>query len=87
VGNNAVHPGEIEINDTAEIAYNLFSMMNFIVEDRITRPKQITALYDQLPADARKAIEDRDTRKPGSSKSKSILPTNSDHILSDDHKV
>lgn len=29
IGNNAVHPGEIEINDTPEIAHNLFGMMNF----------------------------------------------------------
>src|ERR1700721_3154236 len=31
IGNNAVHPGEININDTPEIAHNLFSMRNFIV--------------------------------------------------------
>ncbi len=60
VGNNAVHPGELEINDTPEIAHNLFNMMNFIIEDRISRPKHIQALYDQLPDGARKAIEKRD---------------------------
>lgn len=63
VGNNAVHPGEINLNDTPEIAHNLFAMMNFIVEDRISRPKQIATLYAQLPEGARKAIEDRDVKK------------------------
>jgi hypothetical protein len=63
IGNNAVHPGEIEINDTPEIAHNLFSMLNFIVEDRIARPKQIASLYLQLPEGARKAVESRDAPK------------------------
>lgn len=62
VGNNAVHPGELIINDTPEIAYNLFKMMNFIVEDRIARPRQIAQLYSQLPEGARKAIESRDIK-------------------------
>jgi len=61
IGNNAVHPGEMEINDTPEIAHNLFSMMNFIIEDRISRPKHIFALYNQLPEGARNAIEKRDS--------------------------
>jgi hypothetical protein len=60
VGNNAVHPGEIEINDTPEIAHGLFDMMNFIIEDRISRPKHIQSLYSSLPEGARKAIEARD---------------------------
>jgi hypothetical protein len=60
VGNNAVHPGEINLNDTPEIAHQLFSMVNFIVEDRITRPSEITVLYESLPETARKAIEERD---------------------------
>lgn len=60
VGNNAVHPGEIQINESPDIAHSLFDMMNFIVEDRISRPKHIEKLYGQLPEGARTAIEKRD---------------------------
>lgn len=60
IGNNAVHPGEIDVNDTPEIAQSLFDMLNFIVDDRISRPKHIQALYDKLPEAARKAIAKRD---------------------------
>lgn len=61
VGNNAVHPGEIDLNDTPEMGQHLFEMINFIIEDRITRPKQIAALYEKLPEKAREAIVRRDT--------------------------
>lgn len=61
VGNNSVHPGELEINDNPEIAHSLFDMINFIVEDRIARPRQISALYAKLPEAARSAIATRDT--------------------------
>lgn len=60
VGNNAVHPGEIDLNDTPEIAQNLFQMINFIVQNRITSPKEIEDLYNQLPQGSREAIEKRD---------------------------
>ncbi len=63
IGNNAVHPGEIVIDDTTDIAQKLFSMINFIVEDRISRPKEISMLYDSLPEDVKKKIESRD-KKP-----------------------
>lgn len=60
VGNNAVHPGEINLQDTPEMAQRLFEMVNFIVEDRIAHPKQIQALYGKLPEDAREKIAKRD---------------------------
>ncbi len=60
VGNNAVHPGEINLNDSPEMGQHLFSMINFIIEDRITRPKHVAALYAKLPEAAREAIEKRD---------------------------
>ena len=65
VGNNAVHPGEIVLDDTPEVAIALFEMLNVIVEHRISIPKRIRAQYDELPEAARKAIEKRDA-KPAS---------------------
>ena len=60
IGNNAVHPGELNINDDPNIAHSLFEMMNFIVEDRITKPKKIAELYNVLPKGALKAVDKRD---------------------------
>lgn len=64
VGNNAVHPGEIQLDDTPELAAQLFSMINFIVEDRISRPREIGELFAKLPLGAIKAIEKRDQATP-----------------------
>lgn len=60
VGNNAVHPGELDSNDTPDIAHQLFRMINFIADDRIARPKEIEALYAKLPQAAKDAISKRD---------------------------
>lgn len=60
VGNNAVHPGEIDLQDTPEVAHSLFKLINLIVHDRISRPKEVQALYDALPNGAREAIQRRD---------------------------
>ncbi len=60
IGNNGVHPGEIELNDNPEITNSLFEMINFIVEDRISRPKKVADLYKVLPKGALEAVEKRD---------------------------
>lgn len=62
VGNNAVHPGEINLDDRPETANSLFSLINFIVEDQISRPKKVAEMYDFLPEKAREAIEKRDAK-------------------------
>jgi hypothetical protein len=59
VGNNAVHPGEIVLDDDAETATALFECLNLIVEDRIARPQRIGGLFNILPRGARDAIERR----------------------------
>ncbi len=61
IGNNAVHPGQIADSDVAEVADELFGLINFIVEDRIARPKRIQALFDKLPQGAKDAIAKRDS--------------------------
>lgn len=59
IGNNAIHPGEIELNETPEKAAILFEMINFIVEDRISKPMQIERMYQSLPQGALDAIKTR----------------------------
>ena len=59
-GNNAVHPGEIVFDDTTNV-HTLFHLINIIADVLITQPKQIQEAYDNLPEDARKAIEKRDS--------------------------
>lgn len=40
IGNKASHPSELDINDNPEIANILFEMINFIVGEIITKPKE-----------------------------------------------
>lgn len=60
VGNNAVHPGEMDVKDTPEVAFALFGLVNLITEQLISYPKQAKAVYEQLPEGPRDAIERRD---------------------------
>jgi len=60
IGNNAVHPGQIVIEDNTDVAISLFKITNLIVDGTITKSKEIDALYDNLPAEARDQITKRD---------------------------
>ncbi|MEO1079215.1 MAG: DUF4145 domain-containing protein [Pseudomonadota bacterium] len=61
IGNNAVHPGEIDIRDNSESAGALFKLMNLIVDNQIAEPERIQKLYDSLPESARNAVDRRDS--------------------------
>ena len=63
IGNNAVHPGQIDFNDNNDIALKLFGLVNAIVNIMITQPKEIDDLYNVLPKIARESIEKRDVSK------------------------
>jgi hypothetical protein len=63
IGNNAVHPGQIDLRDDRPTAESLFGLVNLICEKMITEPKHVEAVYASLPEPARKAIEQRDTPK------------------------
>ena len=60
IGNEAVHPGQIDLSDDKETAGTLFSLVNVIAENMISMPKKIGELYGALPEDKLKEIEKRD---------------------------
>ncbi|MDE0092558.1 MAG: DUF4145 domain-containing protein, partial [Oligoflexia bacterium] len=62
VGNNAVHPGEIDIKDDPQIANSLFMLLNFISEKMITENNKVDAIYNSLPKKKLQAINERDNR-------------------------
>ena len=64
VGNSAVHPGQIDLNDDKTIATKLFGLVNVIVESQITQAKHIEEMYDTIVPNTVKAqIEQRDAPK------------------------
>ena len=60
IGNNAVHPGQIDLMDNRATAESLFGLLNLIAEKMISEPKHVDEIYAGLPESARKAIDKRD---------------------------
>lgn len=61
IGNNAVHPGQIDLKDDVDTAHKLFVFINIIVDNQITQPKTIDEFYNfKIPENLRQAIERRD---------------------------
>lgn len=61
IGNNAVHPGQINLDDNTEVAQKLFGILNFIAEELLTKPKELEQLYaDLIPPETQDHIKKRD---------------------------
>jgi hypothetical protein len=60
IGNEAVHPGTIDLKDDRQTAIELLGLINIIADQMITQPKKVDELYMALPESKRKAIEERD---------------------------
>jgi hypothetical protein len=60
IGNEAVHPGVLDLNDDQDIANKLLMLINSIAEQMISHPKNVEGLYNKLPEEKRQAIEKRD---------------------------
>lgn len=58
-GNEAVHPGQIDTNDS-KIVQRLFELINIIVEYMISLPSKVNGLYAFLPKDKLNGINKRD---------------------------
>jgi hypothetical protein len=61
IGNHAVHPGVIDLDDKPETAYALFSFVNIICDYFITQPKKINEVFSNLPQKDRDNIAKRDS--------------------------
>ena len=59
-GNNAVHPGEINLQEEPERVLKLFELLNFVANKMLTEPKEIESFYGELPEDKRNAVNHRD---------------------------
>lgn len=62
IGNEAVHPGEINLDDNRDTALQLFNVINLIAEQMITHPKQVEAMYTALPEGKLQGIEQRNKK-------------------------
>ncbi|MER2457366.1 DUF4145 domain-containing protein [Bacillus subtilis] len=63
IGNEAVHPGSIDLDEEKEVALALFKLINLVVEQMITEKKEIQAIYDLIPKDKLDGIQNRDHLK------------------------
>jgi len=61
IGNEAVHPGVLNLKDDMGTAVKLFELINIIVETMITVPKKVKELYDSLPQNKIDQIAKRDS--------------------------
>lgn len=64
IGNEAVHPGVLDLRDDRDTALRLFELINSIADQMISHPKNVTDLYEKLPENKRKRIEERDGKTP-----------------------
>ena len=64
VGNNAVHPGQIDLDADDALLLALFGLLNLIVDQVITRPKMLAGLFGSLPQTAQDGVARRDGLPP-----------------------
>jgi uncharacterized protein DUF4145 len=63
IGNEAVHPGQVDLRDQPATAAQLCNLINIIADAMITQPKTIESLYSGLPQSKLEQIEKRDKPK------------------------
>jgi len=62
-GNEAVHPGTMDLKDDRKTAESLFTLVNIIAEQMITHPKLTAEMFNKLPLAKLEAIQRRDGEK------------------------
>ena len=54
IGNEAVHPGTLDLKDDRDTATRLFDLVNIIAEQMISNPKHVKEIYEKIPEEKRK---------------------------------
>ena len=62
IGNEAIHPGKLDLKDDQETAQLLFVTINLIAEKLLSRPNKISKAYKKLPPGKLEAIKERDKK-------------------------
>lgn len=62
IGNEAVHPGQMDLRDDQATALQLLDLVNDIAAQTIARKKRAAAIYAMLPETKRQAIDARDKK-------------------------
>lgn len=61
VGNEQVHPGQIDLEEDEQTAIDLFQVLNYVVQNQIKDKADIKRIYKEIvPEDKKKGIEQRD---------------------------
>ena len=60
IGNEAVHPGQLDLRDDRDTASELFDLVNIIADEMISRPERVKAVYNKIPQSKKAAIDKRD---------------------------
>ena len=63
IGDNAVHPLYMDLEDDEKTASSLFDLVNIIISSTITADKKIKDVFSDLPDPAKKQIKKRDKPK------------------------
>lgn len=62
IGNNCVHPSQIQIDDNVATARTLLKLVNYIVEKMIGDPQEVKAIFDSLPETTKQQILERNQK-------------------------
>jgi len=60
-GNNAIHPGQIDV-DNMQTVKSLFDLVNVIANHMITEVKKIDSIFESLPHEVHRQIQERDKK-------------------------
>jgi hypothetical protein len=63
IGNEAVHPGTLDLRDDQATATRLFLLVNIIADAMISQERHVRELYEVLPTEKLEAIAKRDKPK------------------------